>query len=158
MTSTTVSLNQPNDRAVRRPQFTWRNKIFEPFQQVFVNSAFTSASCQSVPGLSCLYLALGGYRCYFVPVMRQAGRCWVDVCHCYIDARTDPRGLQPSTPLKAINLWPPAPFCTVADIRSISVPASAHTHTRARVCTFLTLHSFMQKCNLFISLQGGGVI
>lgn len=51
-------------------------------------------------------LSLCSYWCYFVLVMKQAGPCWVDVCHCYIDVGTDPWGLQPSSPLKAINLWP----------------------------------------------------
>lgn len=56
--------------------------------------------------------------------MKQAGRRWVDVCHCYIDASTDPWGLQPSTPLKAINPWPTVP-CTVPSTASLS-----HTHAR----------------------------
>lgn len=60
--------------------------------------------------------------------MKQAGRCWVDVCHCYIDVRTDPWGLQPSTPLKAINLWPTVP-CTVPSIASLS-----NTHTLSVYC------------------------
>lgn len=109
--------------------------------------AFPTSVCQfsfylhvmPVPGLSLLSLRAGslcGYRCYFVLVMKQAGRCWVDVCHCYIDVRTDPRGLQPSTPLKAINLWPAAP-CTVAAIRSISVK-NTHTHIIPRAHIFNT--------------------
>lgn len=111
--------------------------------------AFPTSVCQfsfylhvmPVPGLSLLSLRAGslrGYRCYFVLVMKQAGRCWVDVCHCYIDVRTDPRGLQPSTPLKAINLWPAAAPCTVAAIRSLSVK---HTHTQFHARTYLTLRS-----------------
>lgn len=62
--------------------------------------------------------------------MKQAGRCWVDVCHCYIDVRTDPWGLQPSTPLKAINIWPTVP-CTVRSATSLS---NTHTRTRSVYC------------------------
>lgn len=82
--------------------------------------------------------------------MKQAGRCWVDVCHCYIDVRTDPWGLQPSAPLKAINPWPAVP-CTVPSIAPLQTHfrlthtfSSLYMHKRRRQGNFVAFCSTLQ--------------